>query len=445
MSKKRTHPKPLKYLFKLLIGFPIWFAIYHTIIRILRYFVKFPIPEFMANLIDNPIRRKIQPPDLTAIRNGIRVGMTVLEIGPGNGTYTMAAARRVGDTGKLITIDIEPKMIERVTRRAYREGLKNIEARVGDFYDLPFGDGTFDLVYMIAVIGEIPDPVKAMQEFYRVLKPTGNLVFSELFFDPDYPLVETLKDQAAAAKFQQKRLSGNFFAYTLTFDKNYTPPDTSAISDVVRSKEDAKISYNRMSKWYDQVAGSSERVYVEFGLHKLDAQKGEKVLEIGFVTGNGILSLAGSVGERGKVCGIDISDNMLSITQERVNKTGYEQNVVLKCGDAVHLPFRNGDFDAVFISFALELFDTPEIPLVLKECRRVLKRDGRIGIVAMAKKRRDNLPVRLYEWAHNKMPKLADCRPIYASRSIEESGFQILSCDEKSMWGLPIEIVIAVK
>jgi demethylmenaquinone methyltransferase/2-methoxy-6-polyprenyl-1,4-benzoquinol methylase len=200
-----------------------------------------------------------------------------------------------------------------------------------------------------------------------------------------------------------------------------------------------------MSKWYDQVAGSSERKFVEMGLHELAAHGGEVVLEIGFGTGNGILSLAGSVGEVGKVCGIDISDNMLSITQERVNKAGYEKNVVLKCGDALHLPFRSGYFDAVFISFALELFDTPEIPLVLKECRRVLKKEGRIGIVAMAKKRRDNLPVRLYEWAHRKMPKLADCRPIYASRSLEESGFQIVSCLEKSMWGLPVEIVIAVK
>lgn len=445
MSTRRTHPKSLKFLFKLLIRFPIWFAIYHTIIRIIRHFVKFPIPEFMANLIDNPIRRKIQHPDLTAIRNGIRVGMTVLEVGPGNGRYSMASARRIGDSGKLHTIDIEPKMIERVTRRAYREGVKNIEARVADVYDLPFEDGTFDLVYLIAVIGEIPDPIKAMKEFYRVLKPTGTLVFSELLFDPDYPLAETLIDQATAAKFQKKRFSGNLFAYTLTFDKNFIPPDTSAISDVVRSKEDARISYNRMSKWYDQVAGSSERKFVEMGLGELSAQGGEKVLEIGFGTGNGILSLAGSVGETGKVSGVDISENMLSITQERVQKAGYEQNVVLKCGDAVHLPFRSGYFDAVFISFALELFDTPEIPLVLKECRRVLKKDGRICIVAMAKKRRDNIPVRLYEWAHKKMPKLADCRPIYASRSLEESGFQIVSCIEKSMWGLPIEIIIAVK
>ncbi|MCJ7624436.1 MAG: class I SAM-dependent methyltransferase, partial [Anaerolineaceae bacterium] len=288
-------------------------------------------------------------------------------------------------------------------------------------------------------------PIKAMKEFYRVLKPTGRLVFCELFFDPDYPFAETLLDQAAAAKFQKRRLTGNFLAYTLILDKNYIPPDTSAISDVVRSKEDARISYNRMSKWYDQVAGSSERKFVEMGLHELGAQEGEKVLEIGFGTGNGILSLAGSVGATGKVCGIDISENMLSITQERVQKAGYEQNVTLKCGDAVHLPFQSGFFDAVFMSFALELFDTSEIPIVLKECRRVLKKDGRIGIVAMAKKRRDNLPVRLYEWAHKKLPKLADCRPIYASRLLEESDFNINRSIEKSMWGLPVEIIVAEK
>ena len=146
--------------------------------------------------------------------------MTVLEVGPGSGTYTMGAARRVGVQGRLVTVDIEPKMIERVRRRAEAEGLENIEARVANVYDLPFEDGTFDVVYMIAVIGEIPEPQRAMQEFHRVLSPSGTLVFSELVLDPDYPLANTLVRLAASAGFRQRAKIGGSLYYTLIFEKD---------------------------------------------------------------------------------------------------------------------------------------------------------------------------------------------------------------------------------
>jgi ubiquinone/menaquinone biosynthesis C-methylase UbiE len=72
---------------------------------------------------------------------------------------------------------------------------------------------------MIAVISEIPDPQRALKEFYRVLKPAGTLAFSELITDPDYPLARTLIRKAGAAKFRLRSRSGNFFAYTLVFAK----------------------------------------------------------------------------------------------------------------------------------------------------------------------------------------------------------------------------------
>jgi ubiquinone/menaquinone biosynthesis C-methylase UbiE len=202
------------------LAIPLVLIILHTVVRIVRYFYKFPMPEFMANLIDNPLRRRLQPPDEMAVRHGLEPGMMVLEVGPGNGTYTVGAARRVGERGKVVTIDIEPKMIERVRRRAEAEGVDNIEARVADVYDLPFEDETFDAIYMIAVIGEIPDPVRAMGEFYRVLSAAGRLVFSELLTDPDYPLARTLIDKAGKVGFRLKRKLGGFFHYTLIFEKD---------------------------------------------------------------------------------------------------------------------------------------------------------------------------------------------------------------------------------
>jgi len=203
-----------------ILGLVFTAAILHTIARIIRQTYKFPIPAFLVAFIDNPLRRRIQPPAETAVRNGIQPGMTVLEVGPGSGTYTIAAARRVGDKGKVVAVDIEPKNIERVQRRARAEGITNLEARVADVYDLPFPDGTFDAAYLLAVIGEIPDPVRAMKEIRRVLSRAGTLAFGELFPDPDYPRAGTLIRMARAAGFRLKRRTGNFFYYTVIFEKD---------------------------------------------------------------------------------------------------------------------------------------------------------------------------------------------------------------------------------
>jgi ubiquinone/menaquinone biosynthesis C-methylase UbiE len=203
-----------KRILTVIFAIPLVLLGLHTIIRVVRYFYKFPMPEWMANVIDNPLRRRIQPPEETALRHGIQPGMQVLEVGPGNGTYTLAAAQQIGPEGKLVTIDIEPKMIERVNQRIASEVI-NIEARVADIYGLPFDDQSFDLNYMIAVINEIPNVPKALAEFHRVLKPSGKKVFSELLMDPDYPRATTLTHKVRAAHFNLKKQIGNFFYNTL--------------------------------------------------------------------------------------------------------------------------------------------------------------------------------------------------------------------------------------
>jgi len=201
------------------VALSLLFVAVHTLVRVLRRFHKFPIPAFLTNLIDNPLRRRIQPPDQTPQRHGIEPGMTVLEVGPGNGRYTMATARRLGPAGRLITVDIEPKIIERVRQRAQAEGMANVEARLADVYDLPFANEMFDAIYLIAVIGEIPAPDKALREFHRVLSPRGTLAFSELLFDPDSPRPSTVTRLASAAGFRLKKKVGNFVYYTLIFEK----------------------------------------------------------------------------------------------------------------------------------------------------------------------------------------------------------------------------------
>jgi ubiquinone/menaquinone biosynthesis C-methylase UbiE len=132
----------------------------------------------------------------------------------------VGAAQRVGQAGKIVAVDIEPKMVERVRSRIEAEGVPNVEARVADVYDLPFDGGTFDAAFMIAVIGEIPEPERAMREFHRVLSPSGRLAFSEILLDPDYPRASTLVRWADAGGFRFRERVGGVFAYTLVFEKD---------------------------------------------------------------------------------------------------------------------------------------------------------------------------------------------------------------------------------
>jgi len=198
------------------------------------------------------------------------------------------------------------------------------------------------------------------------------------------------------------------------------------MSKVTRSKEEARAMYNKLSKWYDIIAGRFERKYRNAGLEKSNIKKSETVLEIGFGTGHCILAIAQSVGNTGKVYGIDISEGMFNITLARLRDAGLLDRVKLMCGDAVKLPFESNFFDAIFMSFTLELFDTPEIPMVLQECQRVLRIGGRICVVSMSKKEKASMAIELYEYLHRKFPDYVDCRPIFVPKTLEKN--RISSC-----------------
>lgn len=215
------------------------------------------------------------------------------------------------------------------------------------------------------------------------------------------------------------------------------------VSRVVRSKEKARANYDRLSRWYDIIAGSTEKKYRDIGLQKLAARPGERILEIGFGTGHCMLALAQAVGETGNVSGIDLSEGMLTIARERLRQAGLLDRVDLRVGDAAALPFAAGEFDGVFMSFTLELFDSPEIPIVLDQCYRVLRPGGRLSVVSMVKKA--GTAVKIYEWFHEKMPVAVDCRPIYAQTDLTNAGFNIQDVAALSMWGLPVEIILAQK
>lgn len=210
---------------------------------------------------------------------------------------------------------------------------------------------------------------------------------------------------------------------------------------VYRTRAQAKKSYDKISHFYDYFTGGFERNYRNIALDQLKIKSGETVLEVGFGTGHCLKKIAESVGEAGKAFGIDISSGMLEVTKKRLEKASLINRVELYCGDAAGMPYDDNKFEAVFMSFTLELFDTPEIPVILNEIRRVLKPDGRIGVVSMSKEGSSSLSLKIYEWAHEKIPKYADCRPIYVEQSLKEAGFGITYKEKVKVLGLPLEIV----
>jgi demethylmenaquinone methyltransferase/2-methoxy-6-polyprenyl-1,4-benzoquinol methylase len=214
------------------------------------------------------------------------------------------------------------------------------------------------------------------------------------------------------------------------------------ISRVTRTKQEARSAYNKLSRWYDLMAGDFERKPRNAAIQQLTPCTGENILEIGCGTGQAIVKMAKIVGQSGKVFGIDISNGMLKIAQARMKKTGTRDQATLLCGDGTWLPFETGSFDGILVSFTLELFDSPEIPLVLAECKRCLRTGGRISVVGLSRKH-PNFMIELYEWLHRKFPLFFDCRPIFVQQSLESAGFTIISANDLSMMGLKGELVLA--
>lgn len=204
-----------------LIALGVFFFIVFVVLRIVRRYHKFPVPSFMIRLIDNPIRRKfIQKPEKVAQRLKLEPGMIVLEIGPGKGSYTRAIARKVLPDGKVYAIDIQESIINRLKKRIKKENIENIIPKIDDAYNLSFEDESIDRVLMIACLPEIPEPIRALKELKRVLKPNGLISLSEMLPDPDYPRRKTEQKWAKEAGFELDEQFGNWFIYQLNFKKS---------------------------------------------------------------------------------------------------------------------------------------------------------------------------------------------------------------------------------
>ena len=137
----------------------------------------------------------------------------LLEIGVGTGYYSLEMAEWVGPGGKLELFDLQQEFLDHTMRAAAERGLANLIPTQGDATALPYEDASMDAVVLTAVLGEIPDPVAALREVRRVLKPSGRLVVGELFGDPHFTTLASLRRQAAEAGLAHEDRSGNWFGY----------------------------------------------------------------------------------------------------------------------------------------------------------------------------------------------------------------------------------------
>ncbi len=198
--------------------------IYMMVIRIIRRFFPFPVPAFVGRYLDSDLRRAMQPPEPIIERSGIKPGMKVLEIGCGSGAYIIHVARAVGETGEVSALDIQPAMLQQLARKLAQpenQDVQNIKLFENSAYALPFEKGTFDVIYMITCLQEIPEPQRALIEAKRVLKPDGKLAITEFLPDPDYALMSTTVTMGQEVGFEVDALLGNLWTYTARFRKKH--------------------------------------------------------------------------------------------------------------------------------------------------------------------------------------------------------------------------------
>lgn len=178
-----------------------------------------PCPTWLAWLANGPLLNHLLGTEHTLDRMGVCSGMRVLEIGPGPGRLLIPAARRVLPGGEVVGLELQLGMIARLQARAAEAGITNLDVIHGDATAPGIPSDRFDLVYLSAVLGEIPDREQALRNAYLALKPGGTLSITEILPDPHYQSQQTVRRLAQVAGFTPRDVHGTWRRYTANFVK----------------------------------------------------------------------------------------------------------------------------------------------------------------------------------------------------------------------------------
>jgi ubiquinone/menaquinone biosynthesis C-methylase UbiE len=122
------------------------------------------------------IIRRWHHPQLNLESIGLRSGMVFMDVGCGDGFFTIPAARLVGEKGKVYAVDVSTSAINRLKREAAEKGLKNVTAKVGASEETVFCNECADIVFYSIVLHDFRDPAKVLQNAKKMIKPAGTLV-----------------------------------------------------------------------------------------------------------------------------------------------------------------------------------------------------------------------------------------------------------------------------
>jgi len=204
--------------------------------------------------------------------------------------------------------------------------------------------------------------------------------------------------------------------------------------------------YDKSSYFYDYLTGHEVGAKRDV-LKSVRIKNGSKVLEIGFGTGKVLVELSRKYKNKGEVYGLDLSKRMADKARKYIERRAINHNIDVMVGDALYLPFPDSCFDMLFSSYMLDLIDTPRIPNILLEFRRVLKKGGRLILVSMSKGSKWYNNMWLYERVYKRMPLLlGGCRPVLLRPFLEELEFRNIKSKCVFVGGLvPTEILYVDK
>lgn len=177
-----------------------------------------PYPGPLRDLLDHPVRMRYRDPVATLGPFGIGPGDSVLDLGCGTGTFTVEMARQVGSSGRVHAVDIQALMIEAARARVEST---DVASRVNfhhcGAYSLPLESDSVDVAIAIASLSEMPQPLFALEEVRRVLKPGGRLAVSEEMPHTGYALQRTVRQWLQEVGFRYGGLRGTPFCYSFIY------------------------------------------------------------------------------------------------------------------------------------------------------------------------------------------------------------------------------------